>query len=255
MWGNTLLIHTSDNGGSITPVKDEVRGNNNPLRGGKNTPFEGGVRVPAFVAGGYVPKSRHGKKLAGTIHIADWYTTLANLAGLSLDDSSSKPDAKNVWPYLTGEVKESPRKVVVLSTRNTRVGSMDAFISGSFKLLLGHAVCDCFVEQTYPVEADTCNCDTTKGNLKYKGGWLGHKDWGIGSNVWLFNLDDDPQEEHNLAETHPSVVARLKKAFETEKKTALHHIDPDSEVSDAVLAKKCEAYTKKHRGYLGPFMD
>ena len=38
-------------------------------------------------------------------------------------------------------------------------------------------------------------------------------------------------------------MARLKKAFETEKKTALHHIDPDSEVPDAVLAKKCEAFT------------
>lgn len=41
--GNTLIIFTSDNGGGLTP--------NGPLRAGKATLYEGGLRVPFVVAG------------------------------------------------------------------------------------------------------------------------------------------------------------------------------------------------------------
>jgi hypothetical protein len=47
---------------------------------------EGGVRVNAFVSGGFLkkvaPSSRVGVKLEGFIHICDYYTTLAALAGV-----------------------------------------------------------------------------------------------------------------------------------------------------------------------------
>eukprot|EP00510_Aplanochytrium_minuta_P002241 CAMPEP_0184012332 /NCGR_PEP_ID=MMETSP0954-20121128/4342_1 /TAXON_ID=627963 /ORGANISM="Aplanochytrium sp, Strain PBS07" /LENGTH=83 /DNA_ID=CAMNT_0026292285 /DNA_START=69 /DNA_END=317 /DNA_ORIENTATION=+ len=62
MWENTLMILSSDNGGPIyglpvAPTKPYARGvyggaNNLPLRGGKVTDWEGGVRVNAFVSGG-----------------------------------------------------------------------------------------------------------------------------------------------------------------------------------------------------------
>lgn len=48
-------------------------GNNYPLRGGKQTDFEGGVRAVAFVNGGYLPRHRRGDKEEGIMHIADWY--------------------------------------------------------------------------------------------------------------------------------------------------------------------------------------
>ena len=49
--------------------------NNAPLRGGKSSPLEGGVRVSTFVAGGVIPTVMRGKILDKPEHIiamADW---------------------------------------------------------------------------------------------------------------------------------------------------------------------------------------
>ncbi len=45
MADNAILVFASDNGGQPTAGG----ANNLPLRGGKNTWFEGGVKVPAFI--------------------------------------------------------------------------------------------------------------------------------------------------------------------------------------------------------------
>lgn len=43
--------------------------------------FEGGIRVAAFISGGLVPEQLRGTTNNGIVHIADWYSTLAALAG------------------------------------------------------------------------------------------------------------------------------------------------------------------------------
>ncbi len=50
----------------------ESAANNYPLRGGKYSEFEGGIRSAAFVSGGLLPESVRGTQQAGIIHIADW---------------------------------------------------------------------------------------------------------------------------------------------------------------------------------------
>ena len=68
---NTVVVVTPDNGGSTW-----FGGLNAPLRSGKLTPFEGGVKVPAFAvdhSGNYLMKG--GKEFQHIFHISDWLPT------------------------------------------------------------------------------------------------------------------------------------------------------------------------------------
>ena len=46
--------------------------NNYPLRGGKASNWDGGIRVPAFVSGGVVAPAMRGTKLYGLSGLWDW---------------------------------------------------------------------------------------------------------------------------------------------------------------------------------------
>ncbi len=90
----TETSSTTDVGHGTACFNGEAGANNYPLRvrffftfscskqpqtlffqGGKYSTFEGGIRVNAFVSGGFVPESQRGKKLDGIVHIADWYVS------------------------------------------------------------------------------------------------------------------------------------------------------------------------------------
>jgi len=85
MWESTLMFFASDNGGPIY-----AGGNNYPLRGGKYSEFEGGVRVAAFASGGFLPKSRRGQKSKEIAALADIYTTMCSLAGVDPIDQRAQ---------------------------------------------------------------------------------------------------------------------------------------------------------------------
>ena len=74
---NTIIVVSSDNGGSVW-----FGGLNEPLRSGKHTSFEGGVRVPAFAVdlsgGKYLGQG--GREFKGMVHISDWLPTFLSLA-------------------------------------------------------------------------------------------------------------------------------------------------------------------------------
>ena len=81
---NTLVVVTSDNGAAPW-----FGGSNGPLRGGKTSPFEGGVRVPALVVdmsglpgegvGRYL--GRGDRWFRGLAHMSDWLPTMLGWAG------------------------------------------------------------------------------------------------------------------------------------------------------------------------------
>eukprot|EP01083_Nonionella_stella_P219711 786751_1 len=84
LWLNTLVIITSDNGAK------RHFGDNAPYRGFKNTSWEGGVKVPGFITGGYLNEKQRGKNLNYPMHIIDWYPTLLSVAGLDINYKRSK---------------------------------------------------------------------------------------------------------------------------------------------------------------------
>ncbi len=86
---NTLVVFTSDNGGSTTtnntqpyPPDDSPAGrltaNNGPLRGQKGTVYEGGTRVPTLVSW---PGKIAAREEPTPVAIMDWMPTFCQLAG------------------------------------------------------------------------------------------------------------------------------------------------------------------------------
>jgi len=75
MWENTVIIFTTDNGGALSHGSC-----NYPLRGGKNTYFDGNTRVHTFVGGGYIPDSERGSVRGGLFSNVDWLPTILSFA-------------------------------------------------------------------------------------------------------------------------------------------------------------------------------
>ena len=127
-WVNLLLVVSSDNGGPLGSA------NNYPLKGGKFSDWQGGIRVNAFVTGGYLPENMRGQKTEGYIHIADWYATFCALASVDPTDKRAEKaklppiDSMNMWPFVSGQNSTSPRTDIPAS-KNT-------LISCDYKILI-----------------------------------------------------------------------------------------------------------------------
>ena len=125
MWDSTVWMVSSDNGGPVAAYgkPDKVfgqGGNNYPLKGGKTSNLEGGVRVNAFVSGGYLPEAARGRSVDGLSALCDVYTTFCAVAGADPYDAVAEAyglpavDGVNLWPWLVGETDASPRSEVPL---------------------------------------------------------------------------------------------------------------------------------------------
>ncbi|MBM3860042.1 MAG: sulfatase [Verrucomicrobia bacterium] len=115
---NTIVVFTSDNGGSTAENNDRkypddncpngrLTGNNLPLRGKKGDLYEGGVRVPTIAS--WPGKLKHGM-FNGVAHICDWMPTFCALAGYQ-PSHDLKWDGQNLWPQLTGAESARPRAI------------------------------------------------------------------------------------------------------------------------------------------------
>ncbi|GIX03269.1 MAG: arylsulfatase [Planctomycetaceae bacterium] len=119
----TLMLFSSDNGGF---APGEVT-DNTPLRGGKGTLYEGGVRAASCVVWpGVIPV----RTLAEPIHIVDWFPTFVRLAGGH--PAEAKPlDGLDIWATLTGETP-SPHDAILLNA----TPSEGALRQGPWKLIV-----------------------------------------------------------------------------------------------------------------------
>eukprot|EP00656_Telonema_subtile_P028759 TRINITY_DN3136_c0_g1_i2.p1 TRINITY_DN3136_c0_g1~~TRINITY_DN3136_c0_g1_i2.p1 ORF type:complete len:542 (+),score=101.85 TRINITY_DN3136_c0_g1_i2:174-1799(+) len=134
MWEDTLIVFASDNGGPLDHTT------NFPLRGGKHTFWDGGVRVISFVSGGLIAQSRRGSKFDGLAHSSDWYATLVEgVAGGKIPSYTGPmpPDSKNLWEAIsTGSA--SPRAEVIHQVENGHFSEqVTAIRVGDMKLLIG----------------------------------------------------------------------------------------------------------------------
>jgi arylsulfatase A-like enzyme len=106
--GNTLVVFTSDNGGSTAENNDtsypddrcppgKLTGNNLPWRGQKGSLYEGGTRVPTIVS--WPGRAKPGR-VETPVQITDWVPTLAALTRYR-PERDLKWDGTNILPVLT----------------------------------------------------------------------------------------------------------------------------------------------------------
>jgi arylsulfatase A-like enzyme len=135
---NTLLVFTSDNGGSKAPNHDQpyppdgyaqgrIPGNNEPWRGQKGDLYEGGIRVPTLVSW---PGRLRPAKIAQPMQIVDWMPTLCALTGYA-PPRDLKWDGLNMWPHLTGEAKAPVARTLYWTTPQA-----SAVREGDWKLIV-----------------------------------------------------------------------------------------------------------------------
>lgn len=216
MWENTLLVVHGDNGGEL--LAEYCGGNNWPLRGGKFSHFEGGIRVPAVVSGGFVPMNRRGVMVEGIMSVADWYATYAYLAGASesdiFDDRAAiaglpPVDSANCWSMITGETDLCRSEIPIGDTSaiaynldgDTLVGAL--IRDDYYKLLLGPANQRFLVGQdilTGPIFPNASIVIPVM-NPRVCGR--------TPENGCLFHVKDDPSESNNLAIQMPDLFVRM----------------------------------------------
>jgi arylsulfatase A len=165
----TLVIFTSDNGG--TP-----RGLNTPLRGHKASTWEGGVRVCTLAWWpGKIPAGTSSDAITGMF---DVLPTFVSLAGGKLP-AGRKLDGMDISPVLLGKSGAKGHDEFLYF----RGFNLQAVRSGQWKLHLAGA-----------------NAPAPKKGEKKKAAPAGPQ---------LYNLASDIGEETNVAEKNPDVVKRL----------------------------------------------
>jgi arylsulfatase A-like enzyme len=198
---NTLVMFTSDNGGA-SPGKVT---DNTPLRAGKGTLHEGGVRACAFVT--WPGRIKAGQIISEPLHAVDWHPTLAKIAGVRLPEKLEL-DGKDILPVLTEGAKSPHDSILLVGSSPNRA----ALRAGDWKLVLGGGRMD---EEDAAVE---------KPVTKPKG--KGRK--GTGQASELFNLAADIGEARNLAAENPAKVAELEKMLAEHLKGAVPGGEPNS---------------------------
>jgi arylsulfatase A-like enzyme len=187
---NTLIIFSSDNGG----VRPGVRTSNFPLRAGKGTIYEGGMRSCAFaILPGKIPA---GKKVSQPVQLIDWYPTLLKLT--SADSTQTLPvDGVDIWPLLT-EGKPLDRDTLLLVGTPQRY----AIRMGDWKLLVNPNQPQAGAGDPED-EKDESPAAAQSPDL-----------------VELYNLADDISEAKNLAASQPERVKTMRARLDAMMKGA-----------------------------------
>ncbi|BFM15764.1 sulfatase [Maricurvus nonylphenolicus] len=178
---NTLIMFASDNGPWL--LAEEDGGSAGPLRAGKGSTFEGGMRIPTIA---HWPKGLpQGLSYTGLSSMLDWFPTMAAMAGVTLD-RGQVIDGENILPLIQAPEPRTPERQLVYYNN----GEIEAFRKGNWKLKLPNV-------QPKP--------------------WIARKlmsgEDDILTDIELYNLSKDIGEQHNLAQQFPEKVAELQQAI------------------------------------------
>ncbi len=186
----TLVVFTSDNGPWLNFGK--YAGSAGPLREGKGTSFEGGIRVPCIMRWpGMIPAGRVVREIACTI---DFLPTFAHMAKAPLP--RNKIDGIDILPLILGEPGAKGRDNLLVYYNSGRNDQLQAIRKGPWKLHFPH------FHRSY--EGMPRGKNDMPGPTKRR--WIG---------LSLFNLEEDIGERNNVAKAHPEIVKMFERLRET----------------------------------------
>jgi len=169
---NTIVIFTSDNGG-IRSISQQ-----DPLRAGKGSYYEGGIRVPLVVR--WPGKITAGSTNKTSVTNMDFYPTFLDILGKS---NNNRLDGESILPLLYGKnIPERP-------------------LYWHFPIYL----------QAYDPKVDDGRDPlfrTRPGSVMRLGDWKLHEYFEDGT-LELYNLKDDLGERKNIAVQNPAVTKKL----------------------------------------------
>ena len=186
---NTYIMVSSDNGGSVhagTITGMEACADNSPLRDGKKSMFEGGLRIPFIIQG---PGIEAGSVNQTPINLIDMLPTYVAMAGQN-DWKEIDVDGCNVLPVMLGQQKEvfqadgRVRDTMLYSFPIEHVGS-SVIRKGDWKLILNHVE-----EMNGLPQVQLYRINNADGSVS------------------------DIGEKNNLAESHPEKAKALREELE-----------------------------------------
>lgn len=173
---NTVILFMSDNGGlSTKPARGgEAWSHNLPLKAGKGSVYEGGIREPMLVRWPGVVKPQ--TTAEQYVIVEDFFSTILDIAGVKNPKLIQKTDGKSFLPILRNHTVKDPGRELVwhhpnrwISAEGPNIHFASAFRKGDWKLIY----------------------DYRKGKLE------------------LYNLKEDIGEKNNLAVTNPEKTKQL----------------------------------------------
>ncbi|KAH3795498.1 arylsulfatase B-like [Dreissena polymorpha] len=237
LWDNTLMIFTTDNGGSVTEG-----GNNFPLRGSKGSMWEGGMHAVGFIHSKLLSDNVIGSVSTGLIHVTDWFPTLVKLAGGNLQ--GTKPlDGFDQWSSINNGDK-SPRTELLHNIDPHYAKHGRPALNGTFSTSIRAALRmgDWKIITGDPGDGSWTPrppCSKTPISIKERHPRHTHL-----KNLWLFNITQDPNENNDLSEQEPAIVKTMLDRLQYYDSTAVPCLYPENDPL---------ADPARHGGFWGPW--
>ena len=228
---NTIILFASDNGGEAF-----LGGNNYPLRGMKNTLWEGGTKSVSFIYSKMLKNK--GTTNDELIHVSDWLPTLLTAVRNSLPSNeqskvqqflSEEWDGLDQWGMLMGN-EANKRSEILYNIDPVYLDHIDelnglsslghgAIRIGNFKLMLGNPGSnDYHYPPHYPedliemFDKTIISNDTLESIAPFT-----YKEMP----TYLFDLKNDPNEHYNIAKYNLDVVEEILQRYKEYESTMI----------------------------------
>ena len=181
---NTLVVFSSDNGPWLSYGGHS--GSPGIFREGKGTNWEGGHRVPGIVR---FPKAiKPNTRIDAAAMGIDWLPTIVELT--ASNSPVKKIDGKSLVPLLTGKTVQSPHENLFFYYRTNELHAVrhkdwKLYVPHTYRTLNGRKG----TNDGFPVPYEMNEIQTAE----------------------LYDLTKDPEEQENLATTHPEWVEKISK--------------------------------------------